>query len=165
MAPQFYTSLKAWRHGILLKVVTLSGRQRASAALTSGMVQMDIQKASYLSVEVDFAPLDAATEERARAHIENRSGQAHAVRMDQPSNIHTVTDFHLCHRSLFPTDVGRQSRIIRSWTFGGKGFFLQARVSTQPQLMYKCSGCDFAGLGTTDLVLSRTRLCVTLPPR
>jgi hypothetical protein len=132
MAPQFYTSLKAWRHGILLKVVTLSSCQRASAPLARGMSQMDIQKASYLSVEVDFAPLDAATEERARAHIENRSGQAHAVRMAQSSNTHTVTDFHLCHRSLFQTDVGRQTRIIRSWTFGGNGFFLQADAQPHP---------------------------------
>src|SRR5262245_9080051 len=132
MAPQFYTSLKAWRHGILLKVVTLSSCQRASAPLARGMSQMDIQKASYLSVEVDFAPLDTATEERAWAHIKNRSGQAHAVRMAQSSNTHTVTDFHFCHRSLFQTDVGRQSRIIRSRTFGGKGFFPSSRAQPHP---------------------------------
>src|SRR5262245_60694215 len=77
---------------------------------------MDVQKASYLSVEVDLAPLNAGTEERTWAHIKNRSRQSYAVRMDQTSNIDTITDFHLFHCSLFQTNVRQASKIIRSWT-------------------------------------------------
>ena len=85
---------------------------------------MDVQKASYLSVEVDLAPLNAGTEERTWAHIKNRSHQSYAVRMDQTSNIDTVTDFHFGHRSLFQTNVRQASKIIRLCPFAGKGFFL-----------------------------------------
>jgi hypothetical protein len=88
------------------------------------MSQMDVQKASYLSVEVDLAPLNAGTEERTWAHIKNRSLQAYAVRMDQTSNIDTVTDFHLCHCSLFQTNVGRHRKLSARRPFAGKGFFL-----------------------------------------
>jgi len=77
------------------------------------MIQMDVQKASYLSVEVDLAPLNAGTEERTWAHIKNRSRQSYAVRMDQTSNIDTVTDFHFRHHSLFQTNVRQASKIIR----------------------------------------------------
>ena len=88
------------------------------------MSQMNIQKASDLSIEIDLAPLDSGAEQRTLAHIENCSRQSYTVRMDQTSNTDTITDFHLSHRSLFQTDCRQASKIIRLWTFAGKGFFL-----------------------------------------
>jgi len=56
-----------------VKVVALSGRQRASARLASGMNQMDTQETSYLSIEVNPATLDTAPEQRALTHRDNGS--------------------------------------------------------------------------------------------
>src|SRR5262245_1371034 len=56
-----------------VKVVALSGRQRASARLASGMNQMDTQETSYLSIEVNPATLDTEPEQRALTHRDNGS--------------------------------------------------------------------------------------------
>jgi hypothetical protein len=98
----------------MLKVVTLSGCQRASTWLTSGMNQVDIQEASNLPIEINSAPLNASLEQRTLAHSQDRSGQSQTIRMDEPSNIDAVADVHLCHDSLFRTIVRQASEIIRS---------------------------------------------------
>ena len=64
------------------------------------MNQMDIQQASYFSIEVDFASLDAWPEERARAHIQNRSRQSQTIRVDKAAYMDMITDLHLHHGSL-----------------------------------------------------------------
>ena len=100
---------------MLLKVVTLSGCQRASARLTSGMNQVDIQEASNLPIEINSTALDTSPEQRTLAHSENRSCQSQTIRVDEAPNADAVADLHLCHDSLFRTIVRRASKIIHSW--------------------------------------------------
>jgi hypothetical protein len=97
------------------------------------MSQMDVQKASYLSVEVDLASLYAGTEERTWAHIKNRSRQSYAVRMDQTTNIDTVTNFHLCHCSLFQTNVGRHRKLSAYDPLQAKDFSFSSK-DIQPRI-------------------------------
>ena len=81
---------------------------------------MDIQKASDLPVEVHLASLDSRSKEHAWTGIENRSCQSQTVGLDQTSDTNAVTDFHLCHDSLFRKCLGRQLGIIYLWTLTGQ---------------------------------------------
>jgi hypothetical protein len=65
------------------------------------MNQMNIQQAPHLPVEVNLASLEAPSKERTRPNIENRSGLTQTIRLDEPADIYTVTDFHFRHDSLF----------------------------------------------------------------
>src|SRR5262249_20227416 len=96
---------------MLLNVVTLSGCQRTSARLTTGMNQVDIQETAYLSIEVNPATLDAASEQCTLTYRENSPCQSQTVRMDEAPNAHAVAYFDLCHDSLFRTSVGRHRKL------------------------------------------------------
>jgi hypothetical protein len=52
-----------------------------------------------LAVEFHFASLNARSEERALAHLDNPSRHAPAIQMDKASYADSVTDFHLRHGS------------------------------------------------------------------
>jgi len=77
---------------------------------------MNVQKASYLTVEIDFAPLDAPSKERARTNVEDFSRQTQTIRLNKPTDTHTVTDFDLSHGFTLPETnfEGRQHKIIAS---------------------------------------------------
>jgi hypothetical protein len=85
---------------------------------------MNVQKASYLTVEIDFAPLDTPSKERARTNVEDFSRQTQTIRLNKPTDTHTVTDFDLSHRFTLPDKnfKGMQHKIIASWTFTSKPF-------------------------------------------
>ena len=94
------------------------------------MDEMNIQKASYLSIEIHFASLDAWSEERARIHIEDPSDETQTIRMHQTLNTDAVTDLHLLHCPLFRKNCRQANRrIIQLSPAGRKEFSKDFRRS------------------------------------